>query len=885
MNHLEFFYWLALKFDNYKEIEKNTQNGLWEFYVNEHTKGVMGDLDDEPRNESYKKECLDTFYKPYLDIQDAKDIYEIIDREYTPIPIPAPRDIDNPDELCKTEEFTVVRHSIRNDEEFVTNDQDGSDQKSKNVYGNGSELNDWMKYKVPTLDAAESVSDAIRFEYCLASSSGWKKLHVLWAEIGESSLTGPELVLDMTDKVVLIKEKLKAARDRQKSYADNRRKPLEFEVGDRVMLKVSPWKGVIRFRKKGKLAPRYVGPFEILERVSPIAYQLRLPEELSGIKVDKTLRFIEEPVKNSDREVKRLKYSRMVVVKAKWLAVRYLVKVSWNSKCNFELTWVWEDYLKDKFDNQSIERDRLIGIGFVLDFVEFISFTFSDKEMILVIEAVMAISVISISSDSSEDSVGTPIGREIPLLRGDTYYERFVLVPCPTTIPDKGSGRGESERAPLRVHASGHVFRPGPVWGCDSLVSRAKVIENQVRLFPFISILLFHLRIAWDTYWTEILFESDPSEDPSSDHIPPLPATSPFLSSDDDPTDSDTPDTPSSPTHDTPFTEITASTQRSPTIPHRRVMLLASGQPIPYGRPYRYHLNGPVHMMTARKRVRPLPTYRLAERHSTDHSSSDSSSEASSDFHSDAYFCHTRVPPFIPSDHTFDVMAISVISISSDSSEDSVGTPIGREILFGTIPTTIPDTTPVVTPLTTQTDTPVIPTETPIIAPTIPPSPDYTPASPDYSPASDSESDPSEDPSSDHIPPLPATSPFLSSDDDPTDSDTPDTPSSPTHDTPFTEITASTQRSPTIPHRRVMLLASGQPIFLWSNRDRYHLMGDSSSEASSDFHSDASSDPSSRHSLSDHSSPDLPGTSAGPSRKRRRSPMTSVPALSPVAEL
>ncbi|GJS44447.1 putative reverse transcriptase domain-containing protein [Tanacetum coccineum] len=100
--------------------------------------------------------------------------------------------------------------------------------------------------------------------------------------------------------------------------------------------------------------------------------------------------------------------------------------------------------------------------------------------------------------------------------------------------------------------------------------------------------------------------ESDPSEDPSSDHIPPVQLNSHILSS------------------------------RSPPIPRRRVMLLASGQPIPYGRPYRYHLNGPVHMMTARKRVRPLPTYRLAERHSTDHSSSDSSSEASSDFHSDA---------------------------------------------------------------------------------------------------------------------------------------------------------------------------------------------------------------------------------------------------------
>ncbi|GKF77148.1 hypothetical protein Tco_0229618, partial [Tanacetum coccineum] len=85
------------------------------------------------------------------------------------------------------------------------------------------------------------------------------------------------------DKVVLIKEKLKAVRDCQKSYADNRRKPLEFEVGDRVLLKVSLWKGMIRFGTKGKLAPRYVGPFEILERIGPIAYWLRLPGELSSV--------------------------------------------------------------------------------------------------------------------------------------------------------------------------------------------------------------------------------------------------------------------------------------------------------------------------------------------------------------------------------------------------------------------------------------------------------------------------------------------------------------------------------------------------------------------------------------------------------------------------
>ncbi|KAI3696046.1 hypothetical protein L1987_79055 [Smallanthus sonchifolius] len=92
-----------------------------------------------------------------------------------------------------------------------------------------------------------------------------------WAEVGEKHLTGPEIVQETTDKIFKIKDRLKAARDRQKSYADNRRKPLEFKIGDRVMLKFSPWKGVARFGNRGKLNLRYVGPFEILARVDPVA--------------------------------------------------------------------------------------------------------------------------------------------------------------------------------------------------------------------------------------------------------------------------------------------------------------------------------------------------------------------------------------------------------------------------------------------------------------------------------------------------------------------------------------------------------------------------------------------------------------------------------------
>ncbi|GJX36353.1 hypothetical protein Tco_0247910 [Tanacetum coccineum] len=160
------------------------------------------------------------------------------------------------------------------------------------------------------------------------------------AEVREGQLIGPELVQETTEKISQIKDRLKAARDRQKSYADKRRKPLEFSVGEYVLLKVSPWKGVVRFWKKGKLAPRFVGPFEITEKIGPVAYRLRLPEELNGIpldeiQVDAKLNFIEEPVEILKREFKKLKRSRIAIV-----------KVRWNSKRGPEFTWEREDQMK-----------------------------------------------------------------------------------------------------------------------------------------------------------------------------------------------------------------------------------------------------------------------------------------------------------------------------------------------------------------------------------------------------------------------------------------------------------------------------------------------------------------------------------------------------------
>ncbi|GJZ01617.1 putative reverse transcriptase domain-containing protein [Tanacetum coccineum] len=106
---------------------------------------------------------------------------------------------------------------------------------------------------------------------------------ICWAEVGDIQLTGPYIIHETTEKIVQIKSHIQAARDHQKSYADVRRKPLEFQVGDKVMLKVSPWKGVIRFGKRGKLNPCYIGPFKIIAKLGTVAYRLELLEQLSRV--------------------------------------------------------------------------------------------------------------------------------------------------------------------------------------------------------------------------------------------------------------------------------------------------------------------------------------------------------------------------------------------------------------------------------------------------------------------------------------------------------------------------------------------------------------------------------------------------------------------------
>ncbi|KAD2392916.1 hypothetical protein E3N88_39893 [Mikania micrantha] len=183
---------------------------------------------------------------------------------------------------------------------------------------------------------------------------------VCWGGVGQKEVGSKAAVLELTEKLQLVKARMKAAQNRQKSYADKRRRPIEFEVGDQVLLKVSPWKGIIRFRKRGKLSPRFIGPFRIIARVGKVAYRLELPDELSGIhptfhvshlrkclidevayvplddiEVDEKLNYIEEPVAIIDTKEKQLRNK----------TIRQ-VKVQWKHRKGSEATWETEDEMK-----------------------------------------------------------------------------------------------------------------------------------------------------------------------------------------------------------------------------------------------------------------------------------------------------------------------------------------------------------------------------------------------------------------------------------------------------------------------------------------------------------------------------------------------------------
>ena len=169
------------------------------------------------------------------------------------------------------------------------------------------------------------------------------KTPVCWTELNEQKVIGPDIVKDTEEKVQAIRQRLKAASDRQNSYADLKRRDIEYEVGDKVFLKVSPWRKILRFGQKGKLSPRFIGPYEIMKRVGPMAYRLALPPELAKlhdvfhvsmlwryrsdeshilpmqeIQVQEDLSYDEEPKAILVREVKQLRNKQLPLVKVLW---------------------------------------------------------------------------------------------------------------------------------------------------------------------------------------------------------------------------------------------------------------------------------------------------------------------------------------------------------------------------------------------------------------------------------------------------------------------------------------------------------------------------------------------------------------------------------------
>jgi hypothetical protein len=190
------------------------------------------------------------------------------------------------------------------------------------------------------------------------------KTPLMWSEVGERTLVGPALIKEAEEKVAEIREKLKAAQSRQKSYADKRRREIGFNPGDFVYLKVSPIRGTRRFQVQGKLAPRYIGPYRVLKKVGAVAYRLELPEEMSDIHpvfhvsqlrrclrvpegehvpvetidLQPDLRYQEVPVKILDTVTRRTRNSEVRIC-----------RVQWSRHGEEEATWEREEALKKEF--------------------------------------------------------------------------------------------------------------------------------------------------------------------------------------------------------------------------------------------------------------------------------------------------------------------------------------------------------------------------------------------------------------------------------------------------------------------------------------------------------------------------------------------------------
>ncbi|XP_075515758.1 uncharacterized protein LOC142550569 [Primulina tabacum] len=184
-----------------------------------------------------------------------------------------------------------------------------------------------------------------------------------WEEVGERKMLGPELVQQIADVIALIRDRMKTAQSRQKNYADNRRRPLEFEVGDHVFIKIAPLKGVMIFEKKGKLSPRFIGPFEILDRIGERAYRLALPPDLDRVHnvfhvsmirkyisnpshvlrhelldLMPNLTYQELPIQILDRKVKVLRNKEIGII-----------KILWRNQLVEEATWEPEEEMKQRY--------------------------------------------------------------------------------------------------------------------------------------------------------------------------------------------------------------------------------------------------------------------------------------------------------------------------------------------------------------------------------------------------------------------------------------------------------------------------------------------------------------------------------------------------------